>query len=447
MIEETNKDISTEEKVEEVAEEKVTKPIDEATTDAVSEKSQKTKSVDAALQGFTQKTIVEPPKKKYGWIKTLVLLAIIGVGIYLMAELAATVGDTELRSLGDILTNLNIKYTLISFAVLFAVMILESIKFITITKATTGRFNILKSIKVALLGKYYDGITPFGSGGQPMQILYLHRKGHSPGESTAIIMIKYFFNMLCWVFMCMLFMIINKSALYTYVKDSTQQTLFMVAGWIGWTINAILPFSIIFFAIFPKITDKILRFFIKIATRISWSVVSRKEKRTGIPQVRRKMKIIRRKNKWIKSAHTAVDDFRASFIVMSRKPFHFIFLIITCLAEQFLTWAFPYFILIAFANGTSVTPSAEIMFAIMTLNIFATMSVSAVPTPGNSGVLENVIVLVFKMLATSVVFWVVFTWRFLTYYVYIIIGLGITFFEVIRNVVRNKRNRALSNNK
>lgn len=427
------------------AEEKVVSPVDDAQADASSEKGvKKNTKIDTALQNFTQKTIAEPPKRKYGWIKTLLLLAIIGVGIYLMAELASTVGDTELRSLGDILANLNVKYTLISLAVLLAVMILESSKFVTITRATTGQFKLLDSIKVAFLGKYYDGITPFGSGGQPMQIMYLHRKGHSAGESTAIIMIKYFFNMFCWVAICMFFMIFNKDALYKYVEDPTQQTFFMVAGWVGWAINAMLPASVIVFAIFPKITDKILRFFINVVTKISLSVVGRREKRTGVVQVQRKIKILRRKEKWIKSAHTAVGDFRASFIVMSRKPLHFIILILTCIVEQFLTWAFPYFILIAFANGSSITPGAEIMFAIMTLNIFATMSVAIVPTPGSSGVLENVILLVFKMLASSVVFWVVFTWRFLTYYVYILIGLGITCFEVIRNVVRSKRAKKIN---
>lgn len=396
----------------------------------------KKRQVDAAMENFTQKTVAEPVKKKHGWIGTVLLLFIIGLGIYFMAQLASSVGETELLSLGEIISNINVNFAVFSLLVLVSVMLLEAFKFLVITRVTTGMLRPLTSIKVAFLGKYYDGITPFNTGGQPMQIYYLHKKGYSAGTSTAIVLIKYFINTICWVSICFGLMVFNKDALFTYVTDGTQQQVFLIAGWIGWTMNALLPVSIVFFAIFPKITNRILVFFINIATKISLSLVTRKEVKTNKTYLRRKVKILRRKQKWINSARTAVSDFRSSFIVISHKPVPFILLILSCIAEQFLTWAFPYFILIAFSNGQ---PSAEVMFAIMTLNVYAAMSASIIPTPGNSGVLENAVLLIFKTLATSVVFWVVFTWRFFTYYIYILIGLGLTIFEVIRKVVRNKR--------
>lgn len=400
----------------------------------------KKQQVDAAMQNFTQKTVQAPAKKKHGWVSFVVLFAVIGLGIYFMVAFGLTADEDSVSSLGDILSNLNVKYAVISLAVLLAVMLIESGKFAIITKAVTGHFKFRNSIKVALLGKYYDDITPFGSGGQPMQIYYLHKKGNSTGVSSAIVLIKYFANMMCWLTICFFLMILNKDAIPTYVPDVNWQQIFIIAGWIGWAVNALLPISIVLCAVFPKVTNKILTFFVNIATNVSLSVVKRSEKRTGKSQMQRKIKILRRKARWINSVHSAVSDFRSSFIVLSHKPLHFIMLIVSCLVEQFLTWSFPYFILIAFANGI-VEPSAEIMFAIMTLNVFVAMAVSVVPTPGNSGVMENFILVAFRTLAQSALigFWVVFTWRFLTYYIYILIGLGITIFEVIRNVVRNKR--------
>ena len=393
--------------------------------------------VESVLENFS-KPIAEPPKKKYGWISMVLLIVIIGVGIFFMVKLATTVTDSEIRSLGEILANLDVKYALIAVAALVGVMLLESAKFFTITHATTGLLKPLNSVKVAFLGKYYDGITPFSAGGQPMQIYYLHKKGHSAGVSTAIVMIKYFINMLCWVTLCFLLMTINRGALTKYVDDVGQQHFFMGAGWIGWSINAISPFAIVIFAIFPKMTNKILLFFINIITKCSFGLASKKESRTGKSQFTRKKKIIKRKQKWINSAYSAVKDFRASFAIMSHKPIHFIILVLVCISESFITYAIPYFIAVAFGNDL-VPIGAETMFAIMTLNIYASMSVAVVPTPGNSGVLENVMVLVFKVLTTSVVFWVVFTWRFFTYYVYILIGIGITIFEVIRKAVRSRK--------
>lgn len=400
----------------------------------------KANDVQLAMQNFDSKQIAEPPKKKYGWVGMVVLLLIIALGIFFMVQLATKVGDAEIKSLPDVIKHANVNYAVWALIVLVSIMFLECFKFVVITHAITGKIKPLNSIKVAFLGRYYDGITPFSAGGQPMQIVYLHKKGYSGGTSTAIVLIKYFINMLSWVTICLLLMSINRGALTKYVDDMGQRRFLEIFGWLGWSINAILPFSIIFFAIFPKITDKILQFFINIATNVSWNVASRKERKTGKSQLRRKIKILRRKEKWINSAHTSVKDFRSSFVVMSHKPVQFILLVLSCAGEQFLNWAFPYFILVAL-GGDSVAIGAETMFAIMTLSAYASMSVAIVPTPGNSGVLENVILLAFRMLATTVVFWVVFTWRFLTYYIYILIGIGITVFEVIRKLVRSRREK------
>ena len=35
--------------------------------------------------------------------------------------------------------------------------------------------------------------------------------------------------------------------------------------------------------------------------------------------------------------------------------------------------------------------------------------------------------------------WIIIVWRFLTYYVYILTGIGINVFEIIRSAVRNRR--------
>lgn len=399
----------------------------------------KTNNVQLAMQNFDSKKIAEPPKKKYGWVGMVVLLLIIALGIFFMVQLATKVGDAEIKSLPDVIKHANVNYAVWALIVLVSIMFLECFKFVVITHAITGKIKPLNSIKVAFLGRYYDGITPFSAGGQPMQIVYLHKKGYSGGTSTAIVLIKYFINMLCWVTICLLLMSINRGAL-EQVQELSQRQFLKIFGWIGWAVNAILPFSIIFFAIFPKITDKILQFFINIATNVSWNAASRKERKTGKSQLRRKIKILRRKEKWINSAHTSVKDFRSSFVVMAHKPVQFILLVLSCFGEQFLNWALPYFILVAL-GGDSVAIGAETMFAIMTLSAYASMSVAIVPTPGNSGVLENVIQLAFASIAKAVVFWVVITWRFLTYYVYILIGIGITVFEVIRKGVRSRREK------
>ena len=61
----------------------------------------------------------------------------------------------------------------------------------------TGKCHFRAGMKVAFIGKFYDNVTPFATGGQPMQIYYLNKKGLTGGTSSAVIMIKYFAWMFC----------------------------------------------------------------------------------------------------------------------------------------------------------------------------------------------------------------------------------------------------------
>ena len=410
--------------------------------DAKEAKRKSSADVDKALQNFN-KTVVEPPKKKSNLVSLIFLPIIIAIGLYLMVRLAQEIGEAgELRSLSEILTNLNYKYLIITLAAMLAVMTLESIKYFIVTHAVTGKFRPMDSIKVGFVGKYYDDITPFSMGGQPMQIVYLCKKGHSPGTASAIILIKYFIQIICWVTICFLIMVLNRGVLDdpNVVTSVATRGVLIIGGWIGWVVTALLPLSIIFFAIFPKITNRILESCINAISNVSWKAANRKERKTGKSQLRRKIKLVRRKRKWIDAANSAVDDFRSSFIVMSHKPLHFISLIASCAVEQLLTWALPFFVFIAFDKGQ--VPTLDLMIAIMTLNVYTAMAVTVVPTPGNSGLMETVMLAAMNTILTASAVWVIVAWRMSTYYIYIVVGIFITLFEFIRKLNRNKRRKA-----
>ena len=45
---------------------------------------------------------------------------------------------------------------------------------------------------VALVGQYYNAATPFASGGQPVQVYYMSRFGVSAGNSSSVLIIKFY---------------------------------------------------------------------------------------------------------------------------------------------------------------------------------------------------------------------------------------------------------------
>ena len=92
-------------------------------------------------------------------------------------------------------------------------------------------------------------------------------------------------------------------------------------------------------------------------------------------------------------------------------------------------------------SGLTSADGISVMLTVMALNVYATLSASVVPTPGNSGAIEGLVTAAFSVIAGNVLLWTVFTWRFGIYYVYILIGICITVFEFIRKLVRTRKKK------
>ena len=374
-------------------------------------------SAEEALKNFEGRTIEAPKKKKFGWLGYAFLLVAIGLGIYLMFNIVNDMG--EAKTLGEVLAGADWVFAVISLAVLLTIIVCECMKYVIVMRTTTGRFNLRASIKVAFLGKFYDNVTPFAAGGQPMQIYYLHKKGYSGGISSAVILIRYFAQMFCWTIVSLLLMACNTSVLQR-LGDSAWETVIMVSAWFGLVVNMLLPLMIVLFAILPKFAHALVNFVITVGYKI---------------------KIVKDKEKAMENAQKVVSDFRAGFRIMAHKPLNLLLLIVFNLVEVLFSFAFPYFVLRTFSALPEGSGFA-VMISVMALNVYSAQSVTVIPTPGNSGAMEVVVTKSFAAVASAAVLsWSVLVWRFAVHYIYIIIGIGLTVFEFIRKIVRANRKK------
>ncbi len=401
------------------AEEIMETPSEEQTAEAETpaKSDLKKASAEEALKNFEGRTIEAPKKKKFGWLGYAFLLVAIGLGIYLMFNIVNDMG--EAKTLGEVLAGADWVFAVMALAVLLTIIVCECMKYVIVMRTTTGRFNLRASIKVAFLGKFYDNVTPFAAGGQPMQIYYLHKKGYSGGISSAVILIRYFAQMFCWTIVSLLLMACNTTVLQR-LGDSAWETVIMVSAWFGLVVNMLLPLMIVLFAILPKFAHALVNFVITVGYKI---------------------KIVKDKEKAMENAQKVVSDFRAGFRIMAHKPLNLLLLIVFNLIEVLFSFAFPYFVLRTFSALPEGSGFA-VMISVMALNVYSAQSVTVIPTPGNSGAMEVVVTKAFAAVASAAVLsWSVLVWRFAVYYIYIIIGIGLTVFEFIRKIVRANRKK------
>lgn len=346
------------------------------------------------------------------------LIIICGVGIWFLFALTNEFNKDNggIKSLSEAIRDMNGWMFLLAIGVLILYIMTDGLKYYVITKTATGKAKLRISFKAAMLGKFYDNITPSSTGGQPMQIIYLSKKGYSIADSTAIVITRFFVQMFAWVFVGGFFMIAGSSSLLS-IADPAGRTTLQVFAWVGLGMILSLPLLTLSFIFFPKLTGAIVRFFLRVG---------------------HKLHIVKDKDKMIEKANKGVDDFVNSVKLMCTKPLSFILLIILSLLEPLLTIVLPFFILISF-TGDSITLAS--LFNVMSLYVYAHFSAAVIPTPGNGGAFEVTLAAAFSGISANVSTWVIFAFRFFTFYSYIIIGVVLLFYEFCREIVRTKRNK------
>lgn len=365
-------------------------------------------------------------KKRNWWIKTVLLLVLIGVSIGLMFTITSYLADDGAKSFSDMIAGASLPFFFIFIGVVLFYMFLESAKYSYLLKISTGKFRLRNSMKAMFLGKYYDGITPLGTGGQPFQIYYLHKKDIPAGVATAVPLVKYIVT--TFVFCIISAVLIIYAGATRMLADwggSWGETVLLVVTSLSLLLNLAIPIVMLIVSFFPRAGKKLI-------LRIVWLL--------------NKMHIVKHRYPVMKKYVFEANEYKRSLKLLFKKWRKLIPLVALCAVETLVYLAIPFFAVLAIAGpelaiAGSYATHWQLLVDILCLATVSFYSASFVPTPGNSGASEAMTTLVFLNLTgiNSLLGWIVLIWRFATYYVYIISGIGINIFEIIRGAVRQRR--------
>jgi uncharacterized protein (TIRG00374 family) len=154
----------------------------------------------------------------------------------------------------------------------------------------------------------------------------------------------------------------------------------------------------------------------------------------GIISLLKKVKIIKDKERALESFEKAIDDYHTAAAYLSKYKFRaFGWYLISTMNLAFL-FVIPYFIYRAF-GGTILG-----LFDIITLQSFLYLAVSFFPTPGSAGAAEGGFYLFFSTIFINVpVYIAMLVWRFLTYYLLLIVGSILVVFEELFSFRRHRK--------
>ena len=297
---------------------------------------------------------------------------------------------------------------------LLVVVLFDTFKYIYLIHATTKKFRPFTSFKVGIVGRYYDSITPLATGGQPFQMYYLAKRDVPVGVASAIPLLRFFIGQIANIIVAAAFLLFTTiSPEVIAAVDGTTLAVTKSAAIVGIIVNAFLPTFLLFLTLLPRFGRKVT---------------------SGIIRLGAKLKFVKDYDITFNKVIKHVEEFQTSMRYVSSNAIHILMIMLFSIVEQLAFISIPYFVCIGFG----MEPSFSLYLSIVSLNLFTIYAVSMVPTPGTSGAAETVFLLVFRLLIPVGAFWAMLVWRFMTYYMFIILGLIVIFYDFIKQTAKEK---------
>ena len=271
---------------------------------------------------------------------------------------------------------------------LVVLFLAESLKYFLMMRSLGERPSFRVAFETAALGKYYDCITPSGAGGQPFQILWLHRHGYSDGAASAMTITGY-------VTMQAGFILLALGVFITW--RSVDLEAIRYTAYFGLLLFSLIPCLLVLFSLMPKTVCRLVSAVIRFAGRL---------------------RLVKDPDAAIDRVLALLNSYRASLAVIARDKPVACCLLLLSLVYRVALCSLPFFVLRMF--GASVE-----FFPIFAATIYIYASVALVPTPGNAGAAEGAFYLVFSAMGSSGVFWAMLVWRFFSFYAFILVGAAV----------------------
>lgn len=281
----------------------------------------------------------------------------------------------------------------IAFLLLLLYLILTPITLIILTKY---RHCDISSRDVFLIGTtehFFNGITPFATGGQPFQVYGYYNKGIKPKESTGILMMNFIIHMVS----SNIFAIASLAFYQRYVAHIPNLVGVVI---IGFAINFFILLSFLFLATSKRIRKWIRKFMVWLCKFKCIAKILEKR----IPSF----------DEYFSGAQEAFKD-------LSRNKLVFIGCILIKMIVLAIYYLIPFFILTSLNVSLGIKDVAYVMLG----TSFAITMVVWVPTPGGSGGIELAFRSIFITIAgvsSAVAGGGMLLWRLLTYYLLMLLG-------------------------
>ncbi|MBP5678574.1 MAG: flippase-like domain-containing protein [Bacilli bacterium] len=319
-------------------------------------------------------TIVNNIKKN-----TILLVIITMIVLYFVLK-------DDAQGIIDTIKNMDVKYILLAFCCYLTSVTLKGYINYKIVN-DKEKFSKTEAIRQNFIAQFFNGITPFQTGGEPMAIYMLREQGIPVSKATNYMVQSFIFYQIALV-ICGIIAVGYNSIFHIFPKVELLQKLVLL----GFAINTIVV--ILLLASYSKqATTKLSKVTYKFVKKIKKNLTE---------------------EEWLQK----FEDYHNGFQELKQRKKLFVGGISLNMISLICLYIVPFFVL----KGLQNTETLTIMETLVS-SAYVYLIGAFVPIPGASGGIEYGFTQFFgNFLEGSIVSAMVIVWRFLTYYLGIMIG-------------------------
>lgn len=288
--------------------------------------------------------------------------------------------------------NMNPIWLLVSVLLLICYWLFKSIVTHRLIIKFNKEYSLKKAIRLMLITNFFNAITPFASGGQPFEIYSLNKDKVKVTDASNIVIQNFIVYQIALVILGIIAILYNY--FFDLFKDNSVLKNLVTLGFI---INFLVIVVLFILTFAKKLNKVIINFFIKVLS---------------------KLRIIKDKNKVMTKFDNYLFEFHTGAKILLKNKAEFISMILL----QFLGLICLYLIPLTLLYATNDYTSFNGIEAIVT-SAYVMLIGSFVPIPGGTGGLEYGFIAFYNnFLKGSSLNAIMLVWRFITYYLGIIIG-------------------------
>ncbi|MBC8538275.1 flippase-like domain-containing protein [Christensenellaceae bacterium NSJ-63] len=316
--------------------------------------------------------------------------------------------DPNFVSIGQHLNEFNTNWLLLCGLCVLGFWLVQGVVLQYLTHTMHCKVSFWKNLKVTLIGEYYSAITPFSTGGQPMQMGYYKRYGVNFAKSTCILAVRFIGYVLSMCIFYVVTMIVRGQMIY-----ESYNALFWLTT-LGFVINFATVLFLLFILINRKLVLRIGMFVIRVLTKISF--------------------FKKKKDRMTEKFTKGVDEFATAGEFIRKQPSRSVIVLLLSVLSILSLYSITYCIY----RGVGLQGAGYI--DLFTMQIFLYLAVAFFPTPGAIGASEGGFYLFFALyFPENLLYFAMMIWRLFTYYSNLIVGAILIIWDEVYYMIRGKK--------